>query len=341
MATTSGTLRTRRFTGSRHKSAGGSAGAGTLAEAGARTHAGALAEARTRARGSTSGRAARGVHGTACAGGSWCSAGSSTRAGTLAGAARASIEDGTSALDASGSCCALRRGWSWCGRRGCRCGIDRTRAGLRHDDAAWHRCGRSDLNRCFSGSCGNRGLGGSLDRRQCRGWKRCDNRWLRDYGGRWRRDGNHFAQCRRVCYSRSGRTGSDDGRFGDHRTSRGLRGNGWSLRRRHHDRGSLARLRHNSAWSGWRCGLGCCRNLCRALGGGSLGYRYRSCGHRCDRSCTSCRCGSRGRCGWSRRGARCLRGRLFLFLLNRLEYVTRLRNARPVDLRFGRSSFDA
>ena len=132
---TCGTLRTRRFARRRHQ-AWSSSGSGTLAKAGARPHAWALAEAGTCTGCSAGRRAARGVHGTACAGGSRSSAGCSTHAGALAGAsAGTAIENGPTALNPSGTGYALRRDWNRRGRRGGWCGIDRTRAGLRHDHA--------------------------------------------------------------------------------------------------------------------------------------------------------------------------------------------------------------
>jgi hypothetical protein len=326
-----GTLRARRFAWRRHK-ARSSAGSGTLAKSGARTHAGALAESRTCTGCSACRRAARRVHGTACAGGSHRSAGGSTHAGTLAWTAGASagtaIENGTPALNA-GSACALRRDWNRRGRRGGWRGVDRTRAGLRHDHAARSRSS-------FYRGRGNRnGSHRSRNRMNYR-WsnRRCsDNRGLRS----WRRGENYIAWCWRLCCSvRS--AGGDDRRLRRHGAGRGFGGNGRSLRGRRDDGSSLARLRHNPAWSGLRRDRWRWCNLCRPLCGRSLRGRYRS-------SCNGS-CGLRGGNRLRRRGhgnsrARRRRGSFFLLLLDRLEHVAGFRNARPVDLRFGGSGLGA
>ncbi len=167
-------------------------------------------------------------------------------------------------------------------------------------------------------------------------WRRRGNRRLRD----WRRGDNHIARGRRLRCSMWGTGGTDSSnrRLRHHGASRRFGGDGRSLRRRRNDRCSLARLRHNPAWSGlgrdrWRW-----RNLCRALRGRSLSRRYRN-------SCNgSCRLGAsnrlRGR-GHGSSGARRRRGSFFFLLLDRLEHVAGLRNPRPVDLWFGGSGLGA
>jgi hypothetical protein len=329
-----GTLRTRCLTRRRHKPRR-SAGAGTLSKAGAWTHAWTLAKAGTRAGRCARRRAARGVHGAPCAGGSWRStrcAGARTLAGSAAWAA---IEDRTPALNASA---ALRSRGRRRDRGNDRGGIDRTRPGLRHDNAA--RC-RSRLNRsrCHWRS----GYGCRRRRWSCRHrrWRCRDHSRLRDNMGRRRSSGNHFACRRRWCRNRCG--GHNAGR-----RDRGLRDNwaGWrfggnrrGLRRRRSDDGrGGARLRNNPARS--RC---LCRLRSRRDWSGTLRGRSRCCRYRSRLSCNDGlrRSQRRGR-GYGCRSYRSSRHRawrrrcrLFFLLLNGLKYIARLRDARPVDLRLG------
>ena len=140
------TLRTRRFARRRHQTAGAPPGPGRWPKPG-RAPTRALAEARTRARGSACRRAAGGVHGTACAGDPGAPPGASTRAGTLLAGAppgRDGRWDGRAGClpGPAAPCGATGAG---AGQARARRGIDRPRAGLRHDDAARRRCGRSDL----------------------------------------------------------------------------------------------------------------------------------------------------------------------------------------------------
>jgi len=164
---------------------------------------------------------------------------------------------------------------------------------------------------------------------------------------RRRRDCNDLARARGLSCSMRGASGigSAHRRPRDHRAGRWLGGNGRSLRGSH-DGGGLARLRHNSARSRSCNGLRRRGDRRRAHYSGSL--------CRDDRGSCDCRCRSAGvnplhrscrRGGGDHRSSGCRarrrRSSFFFFLLDCLQYVAGFRNARPVDLRFGRSGFDA
>ena len=114
-------------------------------------------------------------------------------------------------------------------------------------------------------------------------------------------------------------------RLGHHRACGRLRGNRRSRGRSTHNRCRLAGLRHNPPWR-------------------RLGFHRRRCHRGPRRRGRSC-CWSRGhwarrlnrrRCRLHRRGtrrrSRCRGSRFLLALLNRPQYVARLRNLRPVNL---------
>ena len=291
-----------------------------------------------------------------CAGGTGC-------AWTRLEAARRArtLEDWPAALDAARTRDTWRgsagrwRGTGW------RCTVNRTWPGLRHDDATgwrpgWHlgnRRGLSDSsirrNRSrwsFSRSRDHRGSGAGdhRSRRRCwlgsRGCSGSSNRRPCHHRTRWR-----GSRDSRACACSRRRRSSSHRRTRDHWSGWRLRSDSRGRRRGgHNDVWRLPRLWNDTARRGRLCSAGRLHGYtghgwCR----GSAGSR------RCGRWCACRRTGRRwslrrgGRRGgrdsrpchyWSRRGdwprhwALCL----FLPLLDCLQHIAGLGDARPVDL---------
>ena len=257
----------------------GSSGSRTASEAGTRC------KARTSCTTGAGGEGARGVH-------------RSTRSGTGAGhtgawcAGTRTLKDGTASRSSGG--------WR-------RCGVGRTRASLRHDDAAH----------------GNFGLGGSGDLRRGRlgswSWSWCSRRSGRRGNGSWpdydwsrRRNGGDG----RTCGTRNN-SAAGAGRCDDRRRSRGSSGCGRDKCRtraslRHHTLGSNGLCRSFDSW----CRLGGDDDTC---GGGSSGFGGRGNGDS----------GGSWPGGW-----RGLGGSLSLFALeDELESIAGFADAGEVDRR--------
>jgi hypothetical protein len=238
------------------------------------------------------------MHRAACA---WCGRRHGARARGAGGLRTGALEDRAAAL-----------GNAWSGGRG---GVDRARAGLRHDDAADGRsCGSGGLCGCFY----RLGYGGCFDHRG----RRRGSYWLsHGCGGYWGFDW----RSRRLGHRRSGNDRSGCGRDGDRRTR---------------DDRADGRLARDCGRSGWRDDIG---SLTRE--GNNAARRGRSLGSGIGRGggwgdgdpgrCRGCRdsCGRRYDCGWARRrGFRCGFG--LLALEDGFERVAGLGDLGEVELRF-------
>lgn len=261
------------------------------------------------------------MHGAASAGSTW----SAGRSRTLARSTRAAVEDRASALNACSGCACSRSGALRDGYH--RGGVDRTRAGLRHDDPAhWcggrSRCGCGSSFRGFNRlrrrrSCGCRNHG----RSRCCGGGRCGDgyRRLGHNGSSWWRSG-----------------GNSRARFGGGGSRRYRCGGGWM---RNRTRGGLGydgasgRLGGNSR-SRWRRGGHNRRGRARLWddfarrGLGSLGLRRLGCDYGLRLCSSACHSGLGGCCGGGLghdgRGRGRRGGLPLFFLLNGLQHIAGL-----------------
>lgn len=266
---------------------------------------------------------------------------------------RSAIENRTPTLNATRS---RSSGCSrWGRRRWRRCAVDRTGAGLRHDDPPRRRSRRSDGRGSFCSCRDMRKFFFWRWRRGRAGARRCSrNRngchWSSGNTGRrrgWRLRGcgrrrHHWTPLNRSTGRRRGRSRRNRGldHHGPHRRPGGNRrglGDGscchhTGTRRGHHHVGRLARQRNNLPWRrpglhrscgrSWNCTLAPCR--CSRLGrDGSNGAH------------TGRTSGCRSTCCRDRRARRSrLRGRFALLLLeNRLRDVPDVMHLGPVDFR--------
>jgi hypothetical protein len=251
-----------------------------------------------------------------------------------------------------------RRSWTWplkdrtaasrCSRCYGRCRVDRTRSGLRHDDAAWRRtCGHNRGRRC----CLDRDhwRGGRFGHWSRRGGRLCGRRYYRSRCYRCR-SCCRCDRCRRRRWGRDHRFCCDRDSRGrdDHRTfNRRLRGHRRSRndgtdrrpagdrRRWHNDIGLLTRQGNDAPGCG-RTGLNC---LSRRRTGDDNSRRNCS---DCSRRSHSGRRGRnngrrRRRSGHNNRGARrwSIPGVSFglLALEDRLQGVAGLRDFGEIELR--------